>query len=329
MPKRHFVTLFDKGFLNRGLCLYRSIAANCSTPFTFWVLCMDDETHEILTTMNLPHLKAVSMAEFEDDELKAVKKTRTFVEYCWTLSAWSTWYVLQRNPDAETVTYVDGDLFYYASIEPIYEACAGHSVMIIPHRLHGDAAKREAEVGKYNVGMLIFNNDANARACLNWWKERCLEWCYDQVEPTRFGDQKYLDYFEEKFKGVWVLPWKGVNLASWNIEAYAGRITKKGDSVFIDGDPLIFFHFSRFKLYWPPSSWLPWGPPSLYIVPSIEKKLLYRPYAHAMYQAMTDIRKIRPDFTSGTLPRPSWYSELVFTSFYYLKSLVKAILKRN
>lgn len=324
-----FVTLFDKGFLNRGLALYRSVAGNVSFSFTFWVLCMDDETYEILRKLNLPNMVPVSLAEFENDELKAVRKTRTFVEYCWTLSSWSTWYVLQRNPDAETVTYLDGDLFFYSPLEPIYEAMGSQSVLIIPHRIFGNAEAREKDMGKYNVGMLIFRNDANGRACLTWWKDRCLEWCYYKVEPTRFGDQKYLDYFEEKFDGVYVLPWKGVNLASWNIGAYKGKVEKKGGDVYIDGNILIFFHFSRFKLYYPPSSWLPWGPSSLYTASGVEKELIYHPYAEALYQAIDDIRSVQPDFMSGTLSRPIWYRQIGDIGTYYVKTILKAIFGRN
>ena len=320
---RIYVTLFDKGFLNRGLCLYRSVTKNTAAPFQFWVLCMDDETYEILTKLKLPHLRPVSHTEFENEELKTIKTTRTLEEYCWTLSAWSTWYVMEKNPEAESVTYLDADLFFYSTLEPIYTAFNGNSVMLIPHRISNDKKSREHKVGRYNVGMLIFKNDISGNACLTWWKEKCIEWCYNKVESTRFGDQKYLDYFEEKFKGVFILPWKGVNLAYWNINSHKGKVLGKDGDVYIDDDKLIFFHFSRFKLYYPESSWLPYGPPGFFTMNSPEKRLVYDAYAKALYRAMADIRSIRPDFTFGTLPRPHWYQQLFGAGLYSAKTAIK------
>ena len=204
-----FCSVFDKGFLNRGLALYHSVAKNCHEPFRHFILCLDDEAYEILQALKLPGLVAVARHEWETDELKAVRATRSFAEYCWTLSAVSTAYTLERNPDAETVAYLDADLFFYNSLAPIYDAFEGHSTLIIPHHVTNQQKERETKVGKYNVGMLIFRNDTDGRACLAWWRDHCVEWCYDKPEPTRYGDQKYLDYFEEKFKGVYVLPFKG------------------------------------------------------------------------------------------------------------------------
>lgn len=279
------------------------------------MLCLDDETYALLKKMNLAYVTLVTMREFEDEELLAMKKTRSMREYCWSLSSIFTHYVLTHFPDSEMVTYLDGDLFFFASPEKVFEdfeSAGGKSILIIPHNLPPSQKKKEDSVGKYNVGMLIFRNDENGRACLAWWKERTMEWCYERVEPERFGDQKYLDYFEEKFKGVFVYRHKGANLAGWNIKNYKGRIEKRGGTVFVDGDPLIFFHFSQFKLYWPRSRWLPSGPTNQYgyNAPGIEKRLIYRHYTEALYGAMKQIQKVVSTFTDGMIPRPNIYAQI-------------------
>ena len=311
----NYCTLFDKGFLNRGLALYNSVLKYHKEPFRHFILCLDDETYGILKKMNLAHVTLVSMKEFENEELLAMKKTRSFREYCWSLSSIFTYYVLEHFPDSEMVTYLDADLFFFASPEKVFadfKAGGDRSILIIPHNLPLSQKKKEDSVGKYNVGMLIFKNNENGRACLIWWKDRCMEWCYEKVEPERFGDQKYLDYFEEKFKGVFVYRHKGADLAGWNIMNYTGKIKKRNGMVLIDGDPLIFFHFSQFKLYYPPSRWLPSGPSNLYgyFMPSVEKELINRHYTEALYGAMEQIQKIMPAFTDGMIPRPGMYAQI-------------------
>lgn len=313
--KYNYCTVFDKGFLSRGLALYYSVLQHHQEPFRHFMLCLDDNTYEILTKMKLAYVTPVSMKEFEDEKLLAMKKTRSFREYCWSLSSIFTHYVLTHFPDSEMVAYLDGDLFFFASPKKIFrdfEAAGNKSILIIPHNLPPAQKAKEDSVGKYNVGMLIFKNDENGRACLTWWKEKTMEWCYEKIEPGKFGDQKYLDYFEEKFKGVFVYRQKGACLAGWNIANYKGKIEKKGETVFIDGDPLLFFHFSQFKLYWPSSHWLPSGPANEYgyFMPSVEKELIYRHYTEALYGAQERIRLIDPSFTHGMIPRPSLYTQI-------------------
>ena len=93
--------------------------------------------------------------------------------------------------------------------------------------------------------MLVFRNDTRGLACLTWWRERCLEWCGSIPEPGRFGDQKYLDDWPQRFEGVHVVQHFGANLAPWNIRNH--NIARRGDHLLIETFPVIFFHFHGFR----------------------------------------------------------------------------------
>ena len=41
--------------------------------------------------------------------------------------------------------------------------------------------------GRCCVQFMTFRNTPQARTVMQWWQERCIEWCYDRNEPGRFG----------------------------------------------------------------------------------------------------------------------------------------------
>jgi hypothetical protein len=84
-------------------------------------------------------------------------------------------------------------------------------------------------------------------AALTWWHERCIEWCYDRYEPDRYGDQKYLDEFPDRFDGVRVSSHVGAGLAPWNTSSH--RIERYDGGFLVDGQPLLFHHFQSLEIH--------------------------------------------------------------------------------
>ena len=115
----------------------------------------------------------------------------------------------------ERITYVDADMFFFASPARIFEAmdAAKASVLVTAHRFPL-WLKRYERHGKFNVGLLSFQNDGVGRACLDEWRGRCLGWCYDRLEEGKYADQKYLDEWPERLgAALLVLEHREVNLA--------------------------------------------------------------------------------------------------------------------
>ncbi len=331
--QRHFCTLFDRGFLFKGLALYKSLMKH-AVNFTLWILCMDTETYNVLKQLNLPNVRLLTLSDVEDEQLQTAKQNRSSRKYCFTLSPSLPLYIL-KNHDIESISYLDADLYFFSSPEVIYKEMESKSIMIIPHHLGPTRKEKEKEVGKYNVGMLIFKKDENGLACLRWWREQCILYCDDQIRPGHYDDQKFLDYFEEKFKGVHVLKNRGANLAPWNIERDKIHIQK--NIVFVGNDPLVFFHFSGFQLY-EKSFMLPYGPYTFheYTRSSLFKDFIYKPYSNCLYQTLNDIRRIRPLWNYGLTPRPKLLKsleQLFYNSLYFptwrLAKKITSLLKNK
>ncbi len=282
--KRDICTLLDKNYLLRGLALYDSLREHCP-QFTLWMLCMDEESHELLRKLNLKDIRLLRVSEVEDDRLKETKPTRTSTEYCWMFSSSLPLYILEKNKDIDMVAYIDADIYFYDSIEKIYDEFGSNSIMIIPHNSSKKNKWREKISGIYNVGMMIFRNDANGLEALKWWKSRVIEWCFNRYEDGKFGDQLYLNDWPTRFNGVHILHNSGANVASWNIDN------------FDFSSPLIFYHFHGLKIYLNKKDKI-----KVYPIGILNKEI-YNEYVEALQRGFEKIKIVDNKWKYGFAPR--------------------------
>jgi hypothetical protein len=236
----HFCTYFDKRYLGRALALYRSLRRHAK-PFKLWVLCLDRETVDVVSGLDLEDVIAVPLEVLEraDPELAAVKQARTLVDYYFTCTAAFCAFLFQTHEEIDLLTYLDADVFFFDNPAPIFKELDGRSVAIIAHRFRPEFREYE-QFGKFNVGWVSFRRDATGLACAGRWRRQCLDWCHDRVEPGRFADQKYLDDWPELFDAVSVQH-KGANCAPWNVAGE--QLTRDNGHILISGERLLFFHF--------------------------------------------------------------------------------------
>jgi hypothetical protein len=315
-PMRAFCTYFDHRYLTRALALWESLQRT-SGPAALYALCMDDVAFDRLQALALPDLHPVRLQELEaaDPALAKVKATRSTIEYYFTTTPAFPLFLLEQHPELTSITYLDADLWFFDSIEPLFAELGDASVGIIRHRFPPSLVSREV-FGIFNVGCLIFRNNANAREVLEWWRERCLEWCYDRLEADRFADQKYLNGWPTQFRGVAVLEHKGANVAPWNVAQY--ELSERAGRVFVDDVPLLFYHFHGLR-NWRGALWklglLNYGVPSNRVL--LER--VYRPYIEALQSWAA---RVPSDGDAAALARPGTalnLPQLVKAPYYWLR----------
>ncbi len=240
----HYCTYFDERYLVPGVALWQSLRRH-DPEMVLWVLALDEATRAALSTLHAGDLRVLSTAELEqaDPELARSRATRSALEHLFTFSPCLPRHLLRLHPEVSAITYLDADLWFFDRAEALHREWAGGSVYLVRHDLPAYLREREERFGRFNVGVLGFRNDANGLACLDWWRERCLEWCKDVPEPGRYADQKYLDEWPERFRGVVVAEHPGVNVAPWNWQTR--RLAATGAQPTAAGQPLIVFHFAQ------------------------------------------------------------------------------------
>lgn len=244
----NYCTLFDSFYLSRGLCLYNSLKA--TTPnFKLFIFPFDAEADRVLRDLDLPNVVVVSLIEFETPQLLQIKSERSKGEYCWTTTPVIIEYCI-KTYELTHCTYLDADLFFFSDANQLVELMGDKSVMITDHRytLRYDQSKTS---GKYCVQFMTFKNDKRGMTALSWWRDRCLEWCYDRIEDGKFGDQKYLDDWPTRFEGVYELQHEGGGLAPWNIQQY--QMISNGKSLSVKNRTnasewlVVFYHFHALR----------------------------------------------------------------------------------
>lgn len=246
----NFCTLFDSNYLTRGLALHESMVKYIP-DFKLFIFAFDDRSHKILTKMKLKNTVVISLKEFEYPRLLEVKPTRSVAEYCWTSTSSTVLYVLDRF-GVDNCTYIDADICFYSSPEPIFTEMGDNSILLTEHR-YSPRYNKEVKSGRYCVQFVTFKNDERGRKALTWWRDRCLEWCYDRYEDGKFGDQLYLDDWTERFEGVHVMQHLGGGLAAWNVQQYDfveinGKLTGKELSSGQQFD-VIFYHYHYLRFF--------------------------------------------------------------------------------
>jgi hypothetical protein len=271
----NYATLFDAKFLPQGLALHASMM-RVLHPYRLWILCMDSECFGILNSLSLPNVILLKVEDYEGPELLGAKAERSAGEYCWTLTPFVAGFVFNVDPSIKRVTYLDADMWFRKSPEPIFldfEESKKH-VLITSHGYAPEYDQSETS-GEYCVQFIIFRNTAESNLVRESWEKQCIDWCFSRQEDGKFGDQKYLDAWPIKFPDqVHVMSNFGWALAPWN-------------SIRFPYGEAIFHHFQGFRLGRKGKYFL-----GHYAVPKPTFEGVYKPYFADIKHAITILEGI-------------------------------------
>jgi len=291
MMKRFYCTYFDRNYLVRGLALINSLRKNSEGDWQLFVVCMDHQSRNMLERFAMPNVVTFSIEQIEgaDPELVAAKNDRNRTEYLWTTTPAIILWLIKNNPEIDTLTYLDADLYFYSSPEPIFAEMKESSVLIHEHRYSPELRDMEIN-GKYNVGLLCFRNDEAGARALRWWRERCIESCHHDLKAGKCGDQVYLNDWPTRFTGVRVLQHRGAAVAPWNVDQFSLRV--ENSRILIEDVPLIFYHFHGLRILGPECFRLAYR----FYIRSDVARLIYQPYTRELTAAMDDILRVDHTF---------------------------------
>jgi hypothetical protein len=248
----NFCTYFDSNYASKGWVCHYTLHKWLGQKLRFYILCLDDGVYNEACEKKHLGVIPIKLDEVENysPKLFAIKNTRDAKEYYATMSSLHPMYIFDTFGVAksELIYYTDADMAFWSDPSEMNEIISNKSIVVVDHGFEPPRAKV-----RFNVGILAYRNDANCREFLEWWFERCVEWCkWETTNEGLMADQGYLNYIHnepKKFKNTLELNpiTSGINVGPWN----AGMCTitlENGIPKITGKQNLICYHYHEFKL---------------------------------------------------------------------------------
>lgn len=275
----NFCAYFDNAYSAKGWVCHKTLLDR-SPASRLYVLALDGKVKEQADRLAGLGVTAVTLPEIEAycPSLLAVKGSRSAKEYYATISPILPMFLFDRF-GIDKVFYTDADMAFWSEPEEIEDVMGGHSLLVTDHGFEPPRSNV-----RFNVGILGYRNDANCREFLEWWRDRCLEWCEWRTMPDgRCADQGYLNILHDqpnRFKGALSCPQPGVNLGPWGIGRHT--ITMENGRLLLDGKHnLVCYHYHEFRVTGPDSYY-----PTGWAHTASDRRLVYEPYFALVRRAM-------------------------------------------
>ncbi|MBK9191861.1 MAG: hypothetical protein IPM77_10280 [Crocinitomicaceae bacterium] len=251
----YLYTICSYSNLNQAIVLYDSIKQKTNGIFSFFCFLIDEIPDDF--KLEDKSFKLVQVAELQKSlpEFDQLKLKYNAFELCCALKPFCGEYLFHQLKEEEVLVYLDSDILFYNDILLIAEELGAHDILLTPHFMSEppDFNKiSELDVnntGLYNGGFFAFKNNSNTTEIMKWWKERMKQFCFTDFEKGMFVDQIWLNFVPLYFKNVLISRHKGLNVAYWNFHERNLSMNSYSAWKVNNESPLVFIHYSGFRLY--------------------------------------------------------------------------------
>jgi len=214
--------------------------------------CLVDEIDGRIDVEEFPYIEFVHFSLLElsnKDELS--DKYNIFELSCASKAFFGDYLLNKLNP--EILVYLDTDIAVYDPFSLIEQELSTNSILLTPHFTAPvpDDGKIPIErsvlnSGLYNGGFFAVKNDAVSKEFFRWWQERLFDQGFNDVCEGMMVDQLWLNLVPIYFRPSKLLYHPGCNLAYWNL--HDRKLTIQNGRYTVNHEPLIFFHFSGYRI---------------------------------------------------------------------------------
>lgn len=246
----HFYTSINNNYFAKARVLAKSVKKyNPSAKFT---LILADQLIDKIDIHNEPFDEILTLQElgFKDINLNLWTYIHTVVELCTAIKGQALVKFLEEG--SGKVIYLDPDIVVFKELGQLDSLLNDHDIILTPHQTAPEHNKMDVmnneicslKHGTYNFGFFAVNNSENGIKFARWWRDRLLDFCFDDIPNGLFTDQKWGDLVPALFNGVHILRCPSYNVSTWNLTNR--KVSCEDGQYLVNGIPLNFYHFSGF-----------------------------------------------------------------------------------
>lgn len=246
----HFFTSITTNYLPKARVLARSVKKH--NPDAVFHLVLSDELPANFDISKEPFDSLLFPQDLGIENFESWVFKHAVVELCTAVKG-AVFLKIFTDYNAEKVVYLDPDIVVFHNLNELSAILDHNSIVLTPHLITQESTAEailDNEIcslkhGIYNLGFLGVRGSEAGLTFIKWWRDRLLDYCYDDIPNGLFTDQRWIDLAPAMFEDVFILRNKTYNVATWNISQR--QVKKEKDGILtIDNSPIKFYHFSGF-----------------------------------------------------------------------------------
>ncbi|SMC28962.1 hypothetical protein SAMN02745857_03510 [Andreprevotia lacus DSM 23236] len=245
-----FFTSITTNYLPKARVLAESVKHH--HPDAHFMLLLSDTRPDWLNLEQEPFDSVVTSDQLGIPDFSRWAFMHSVVELCTAVKGPAFRWLFEQGK-ADKAFYLDPDMVVFSPMTPLIDKLDEASVLLTPHQTEPEqtpGAVIDNEIcslkhGVFNLGFLAVRNSPEGRRFSNWWADRLLDHCYDDIPGGIFTDQRWVDLAPCLFSDIFVVRDPDYNVATWNLthREVAGTLES---GLTVNGNPLRLYHFSGF-----------------------------------------------------------------------------------
>ena len=244
----HYYTSITSNYLPKARVLAHSVKRH--DPAAVFHLLLSDVPPPGWSLADEPFDTVLHLEDLGIEQHRSWAFKHALVEMCTAVKGPGALEIVRRH-QPDKLVYFDPDIVVFGDLSVLSRELDAHSVLLTPHLTAPEASRAgvlDNEIsalkhGIYNLGFLAFSCQGEGLRCMQWWAQRLLDFCRDDIPGGLFTDQRWADHIPAMFDGVRILRGPQYNVATWNLSNRTATGVAP-DGIRINGQPLCFYHFS-------------------------------------------------------------------------------------
>lgn len=241
-------TLCSINYLAQAKVLLDSFRA--TNPDWRFVLGLVDKNSSNID-LSFMNCEVIPLESVEIEGIEDMIAAYSIVEFITAVKPFYFSHLLKTQSEADKIVYFDPDIVVYQPLDDLEKKLDNYDIVLTPHFTKPitdkflPTEKHIFNTGVFNLGFLAIKRSATAVEMLKWWESKLRHECILDLSRGLFVDQLWMTLVPAYFDNVLHDKYPGYNMAHWNLHERV--LTSSANGYLVNGEPLVFFHFSHYN----------------------------------------------------------------------------------